>query len=463
MLDSAIEKAKEKLNNVTFYQGYQSENSPVDLPFASLLDYRLARYQDHRIRRSLASKGVALNSYDLFNPTDIASPDTKDIEVGYEETIVKTRDSKPCRTHCYSLIQHYGQIHKLVYQAAIRFLSIHRPDLIYIFNGRFYREKAIWKAAQDLGIAVNFIERFSPAWEDRYFEFEKPVHSVDYRCSIMTEFWKNFTKDGDEIYANSISDNWFLERLVGVGQTFTLNQSDSFVRAIGNRKLITFFHSSEDELFSTNLGSNTWNDQIAFLKELQGELSRTSEFHLLIRVHPNLRHKSAREIRRWQNFRNELNGPNVTFVMHDSSVKTYDILNKSDFVITFGSTIGVEAAFQGKPSLLVSRAFHESLGVVISVGNLADLTDTLRDGVSGDIISSLKQSTRYYGLFHAVGGKTFQNLERRNDKTQDPSFYFEKYKIGSAKWISAIRRFEGAVKKKVVPKIELECSCLGNV
>jgi hypothetical protein len=463
MLDSAIEKAKNEDNEVSFYQVYKSEDSSVDLPFASYLDYKLARYQDNRMRSALAERGVSLDEFDLLAPNASRIPNEKALEIGYEETIVKTRDSKPCRTHCAELIYHYGQTHQLVYEAAIRFLSLHRPDLVYIFNGRFYREKAIWRAAEDLGITVNFIERFSPAWVDRYFEFENAVHSIKYRCEIMMEFWDNYRATHGENLALSISDSWFANRTLGVGQSFTKDQSESFSRDKGNKKLITFFHSSEDELFSTDLGSNTWNDQIAFLRELHTELSKMDAFHLLIRVHPNLRHKSSREIQRWKIFQKELNQPNVTFVMHDSSVRTYDILRESDFVITFGSTIGVEASFAGKPSLLVSRAFHESLGVVLPIGNLVDLISILNDGVSQSILSKMKDSTRLYGLFHAIGGKSFQNLEHKTDKAQDPSFYFEKYKVGSMKVLSVIRRFEGALKKSRFSRLELDCSCIDGV
>ena len=119
LLDSAIEKAKNEDNEVSFYQVYKSEDSSVDLPFASYLDYKLARYQDNRMRSALAERGVSLDEFDLLAPNASRIPNEKALEIGYEETIVKTRDSKPCRTHCAELIYHYGQTHQLVYEAAI--------------------------------------------------------------------------------------------------------------------------------------------------------------------------------------------------------------------------------------------------------------------------------------------------------------------------------------------------------
>lgn len=460
LLDSAIQEASNQSSRVTFLQAYEHESSPVDLPLSSFLDYKLAKLQNQRINRALSNLGILLEEYSLFEPSENAGLSKTELEVGYEETIVKTRDSRPCKIHTKKLIEHYGLIYYLVYQKAFEFLKLHRPDWIFIFNGRFYREKAIWKAAQDLGIKVKFIERFSPAWEDRYFEFERPVHSIEYRCSIMRNYWAEFSSSKSESEAKNISEKWFLDRSQGVSQTFTKEQNLNFKRNTEIKTLVTFFHSSEDELFSTDLGSTTWNDQIEFLRKLQGELSDYSDLHLLIRVHPNLKHKSSREIMRWKEFQSESIRPNVTFVMQDSSIKTYDILKESDFVVTFGSTIGVEASFFGKPSLLVSRAFHESLNVVIPVNGMSELLKILNSGVNQAEISKLFDNTVQYGLFHALGGISFRHLKRKELRSQDPSFYLNGSRLGSWKLISFVRRFEGAIRKTFFPKVKLDCSCV---
>jgi len=43
-------------------------------------------------------------------------------------------------------------------------------------------------------------------------------------------------------------------------------------------------------------------------------------------------------------------------------VDSYDIVSAADVVLTFGSTIGIEAAYYGKPSILLGRAVYEDLG-----------------------------------------------------------------------------------------------------
>lgn len=460
LLDSAIELACEIDTEVTFLQAYESESHPIDLPFSSQLDYNLVKFLDSRIKGTLGKRGLQVHRYFSFDTGMRTELTATELQVGFEETIVKTRDSKPCIEHTYELTRHYALIHKLVYQEAIKFLNLHRPDCIFIFNGRFYREKAIWRAASDLGIKVKFIERLSPAWTDRYLEFEKPVHDIEYRCSIMRDFWAEYCSNRSEFEARRASENWFLERSQGISQAFTKQQNVNFQRSDKKRTLVTFFHSSEDELFSTNLGSNAWIDQITFLKELQRELSALKDIQLLIRVHPNLKNKSNREIIRWRELQSQSNRDNVIFVMHNSSINTYDILKESDFVITFGSTVGVEASFFGKPSLLVSKAFHESLNVVLKVNELSKLLLILRSGVTQKEISKLSANTAMYGLFHAFGGIRFRHLRGNYSGNADPTFYLNGFRLGSWKLISLVRLLEGAVRKKMFPKVKLDCSCV---
>jgi hypothetical protein len=463
LFDSAIESAKNKENQITFFQSYAWESTSVDLPISSYLDYKVAKIQDMRMSQKLRDRDLVLEQYSLIDSTLKFDLDEVDLKIGYEETIVKTRDSKPCRQHSDKLIQHFAHVHHSAYSQAITFLLLRKPDLIYIFNGRFYREKAIWRAALKLGIEVIFIERFSPGWEDRYFEFKKPVHNIEYRCSLMQEYWEKYCEEYGKEKAIEVSTDWFIGRSQGTNQSFTKDQILPFERGSEVKTLVTFFHSSEDELFTTDLGSVIWNDQIEFIKELSEMILVNKSIHLIVRLHPNLRYKSVREITRWRDFSSNINLSNVTFLMHDSAVKTYDLLQNSDLVLTFGSTIGVEASFIKKPSLLVSRAFHELLDVVQVIQGKSDLEVFLTEAVPNKVLEKYAYNTHTYGLFHATAGNKFRNLVRRADRVQDPSFCFGKYKIGSWKLISLIRRLEGLVRSTFWTRLDLTCSCPNNM
>jgi len=460
LLDSAIELASSGEAKVSFLQLYQSENSLIDLPISSFLDYSRAKWQDERIKQKMND--------DLFEilPLRLGVSGRAKVlgesarKVGLEETIVKTRDSRPCDIHAEPLIAHYAERYSSFYESAKTFLEEISPDLIYVFNGRFYREKAFWQAALDLGIAVNFIERFSPNWHDRYFEFEKPVHSIAYRCEVMKVFAEDFANTHGDTSTLEIAAKWFEDRVAGVGQNFTSKQNEVFKGSFPYSRQIVFFHSSEDELFTTDLGSSYWEDQISFLKEFIKYLETYPKVILIVRLHPNLAFKSPREIRRWKNFAKSVEASNVIFLMQDSPVRSYDLLKSSDCVITFGSTIGVEATHLKKPSFLVSRAFHEQLNVTRNVNKMHELIEEVLEPSKITSTKDLYKNTVPYGLFHAIGGIRFRHLTPNNRKIeQDQSFQLYGICLGTLRIISLIRRIEGALYKTLGFFARYDCNC----
>jgi hypothetical protein len=71
---------------------------------------------------------------------------------------------------------------------------------------------------------------------------------------------------------------------------------------------------------------------------------------LVIRLHPNLLHKSRREIAKWLFFTEKLaNDFSWIIILRPASkINSYSLLHKCAGVITVGSTIGVEAAYLEK-------------------------------------------------------------------------------------------------------------------
>ena len=459
LLDSALSASQDSESEIIFTQAYTPETSFMDLPLSSSADYLVAKIQDLRLSRMFKNSNFKLRNYSTYGNHKIIRLSEEDLKMGYEETITKTRDSKPCRIHAQNLISHYAKLHHLAYRESLSYLQEMQPDLVFIFNGRFYREKAIWRAARELGIQVHFIERFAPTWGNRYFEFQGPVHDIGYRCSLMKDFWTSFTEANGEEAARKIADKWFIDRSIGINQSFTADQTLDFRFEFGDKKVITFFHSSEDELFTTELGSALWDDQIIFLQALQEAFSKLNDFHLVVRVHPNLRHKSQREITRWRKFESDSRHFGSTFIMHDSPIKSYDLLNKSDYILTFGSTIGVEASFFGKPSVLVSRAFHENLEVVQSINDIRDLIETLTNGIPKTNLQRFQKNTGIYGLFHAAAGIRFRNLTSSDMPIQDPVFTYGGVNIKSFRIISLLRRLEGKIIRSLPIKFSLLCKC----
>jgi len=325
-------------------------------------------------------------------------------EVAYLELISIVRESNPVKDSYTTLIDSYKDTYKKTYASAKNLLEDVKPDKIYLYNGRFLQERAVWEASKNLGISVNFFEKFNPNWFDRYFIFEKPTHSPKYRSEIMESYFDNLA-DRDSNRVAKIGEKWFKDRIDGTTQNFTKLQKNNL--GLSHLKpYYVYFHSSEDELITSELISKNWGDQITALNCLIEVMSISKSFNLIIRLHPNLLHKSPREIENWISLVEKISTDHkwVRIVSSESEIDSYKLVNESLGVITVGSTIGVEGAFLGKKSVLLGTAFHEYMGITLNPSNKLELEKILNTDLTGAEILSIKKNALKYAIFHSVGG-----------------------------------------------------------
>lgn len=359
-------------------------------------------------------------------------------KVIFEQLVTELRDSKPCLSHNQKLIFSIKNTYNANLNRCSNFFRQNEFDYIIIFNGRFIKERSCWEAARNLKIKVKFIERFSPQWTDRYMLFELPVHSIEYRSKIMLDFYDS----SSDRSKNTIAKKWFNERIDGISQTFTANQTENFLNE-SKLKIVSFFHSSEDELFATDLGSNFWSDQMDFLKDLIQIVNQSSRYYLVIRLHPNLMNKSKKEINRWKVFSIENSSENIKFLLPEDPINSYSLIKNSEKVITFGSTIGVEAAYLNRLSILAGTAFHQTMGITLNVSNHNELVKAIKmEDFSNEVCDSQIKSLTY-GYFLSSGGTKFQNLVSNEKKlTQDGDFNYKGISFKKPRVVSLVFRIE---------------------
>ncbi len=123
--------------------------------------------------------------------------------------------------------------------------------------------------------------------------------------------------------------------------------------------------------------------------------------HVCIRQHPCERHAYARgtdDIAAWIS---ALGGelPNVHFIKADDSMSTYDLLSTTRLVVPHTSTIVLEAALRGIPSVLASRVYYEDHGFTWSCQNQAEFIERLEDGLAGRLTVSAEARDKAETLF----------------------------------------------------------------
>lgn len=302
---------------------------------------------------------------------------------------------------------------------------------------------------------VYYFETFNENWADRYFIFKKPTHSVSHRSKVMEEFSLSEEVKNQKKYKN-ISRSWFDQRIAGVTQSYTKHQmsSSKFSR---KKPYYVFFHSSQDELDMVGLTDGYWGNQMKILKILVLIFKAQSKYDLVLRIHPHLKYKSRRDQHIWSKIGKNLQTkyPWFTYFGPMNSVSSYDLVRQAQGVITSGSTIGVEAAYLKKSSILIGDAFHKSMGITINPKSIRELANLINH--STQITNSDKSfnAALRYGYFHSQGGLKFDFVEY-SGKNQ---YYVKSFRISYSWYLRAFRSLELRMASIYIKSKSRRCDC----
>jgi hypothetical protein len=251
-----------------------------------------------------------------------------------------------------------------------------RTDVLVLFNGRFVREHATAEAANLLGIKVIFHESSQPGTYS--ISYHKPHCSVgafkDYR-----EFSSVISSESE----TQIGNNWFEERISGrspASRRFQLRWKSSTdqLDAFKNAKYVAIFPTSDEEFLGL---SQEWDlptgmSQIEWIRSISLEIEKFG-FEIVIRLHPNLQHKSRTLLRQWL----QLEKSSKIRVIHPNApLNSYELVRNSELVITCGSTIAVEAAYMDIPVMSVGNGIYEQFGIVERFHNLNEISNFFSKG-----------------------------------------------------------------------------------
>jgi hypothetical protein len=257
----------------------------------------------------------------------------------------------------------------IVFERSKTIIRIIKPNGIYTFNGRFSVTKAITEAARLSNIKIFRHERASHF--SKYEIFEKPIQDFNYIETRINLLW-NRTKTQKKFLAGK---KFFIKKRNGEGigwHSFTRNQKKNLLPEFKKNKLIlTYFSSSEDEFeaFRDQYISGPWKDQISAMKDLVRIVDKYNNLHLIIRMHPNLVNKSGKQNKEWFG----LEGDSVSIIKPQQHIDSYALLDASSLILTFGSTIGIEAVFWKKISILLGPSAYQNSRAILKPKNKEEL------------------------------------------------------------------------------------------
>lgn len=310
------------------------------------------------------------------------------------------------------------------------------PDHIIFHNGRFAQYKPVLNLAQKYQIDFLCTESLILANGEirkNYYVNDIP-HSVIANQKKYDELWEKLASDpiGREKLARSFFENR-RQALYAGDKIYTLQQRLGRLPEDWNneKENIVIFNSSEDESCAVSEEydkSAVFSSQLAGIKTILSHYQRDSTKHFYLRIHPNLmmvKYKYHTEL-------NKLNYKNLTVIPADSSISTYSLLDKADKIIVFGSTVGVEASYWGKPVICLACALYKFMNIAYFPQNEIELWKYIDNPT---LVALYNEDVLKYGLFYMTDA---------HDTNQYVSNDFKIYKLNKEYKIPAYQTWCGS-------------------
>ena len=291
-----------------------------------------------------------------------------------------------------------------VAQKFSKFLDQTKPRAVIVFNGQFFPEATARYVAQQRGIRVITHEvGLQPA--SAFFTdgaaTAYPIHIPDefelneeqnakLDAYLAKRFQGDFTMAGIKFWAD----------MKGLDETF-LNKTARFKQVVPVFTNVIFDTSQPH-------ANTVFSDMFAWLDVVLEIIKGHPETLFVIRAHPDetrTRKESRETVQGWV----EANGmdklENVVFVAPKETLSSYELIQRSKFVMVYNSTIGLEASLMGKPVLCAGRARFTQYPTVFFPQTVAEQRSKMEEFLAAETIDvplEFKRNARrflYYQLF----------------------------------------------------------------
>lgn len=281
-------------------------------------------------------------------------------------------------------------------------------DLFILHNGRFAIFKPMLNIAQRNNIEYICTESFVDAkgFVSKDYYYNDIPHNISPRNTKYLEAWNDAKKRG--IDCEKIGKSFFERRRNAEGtgdKIYTAGQEkDCFIENWEETKEnIVIFNSSEDEFCAVSgdfENGRIFPTQIDGIKAILEHYQSDPTKHFYLRIHPNLIPvKYSYHLDLYK-----LDYPNLTVIPADSKISSYALLDKADKVITFGSTMGIEATYAHKPSICIGASFYERLNVAYHPKTIDEVWQYIDSSTLSNLYSENVLIYGYYfmGIYNGI-------------------------------------------------------------
>jgi hypothetical protein len=288
------------------------------------------------------------------------------------------RTPKPDLQKHRKLILNFFRAAIEAYLSMLHHLEDKKIELLYAYNGRFAPMRASIRAAEKLN--VNYFTHEIGIDLQKYIVYPNALpHSIKTNQDMIKTYWEATEPQLREANGKAFYQGQESGTLMGGHYDFTKNHQKGLLPSNWDtsKHNIAIFNSSEDEFASIGKEwqGGVYNSQFEGISKIAEALKSNQDIHIYLRMHPNLMNASQSIVKQFDG----LNSRNFTIIAPDSSISTYSLLNVAKKVITFSSSVGIEAAYRQKPTIILGRCFYQNLGSTYHPQNHQETLNLLLD------------------------------------------------------------------------------------
>ena len=334
---------------------------------------------------------------------DITSIEYDGFDIGwavYSSLVDRTMDVSPDLKKNRDLIRKLFLDSYRIYKSAVAHLEQGKYDRVYIFNGRYAGARPWIRACEKMGIPFYTHEKLCSPGRAVRWDCSIPHNPEPYRARIL-DFWE--TAKNNDLIVSEARD--FFEERPGGKMTGWVSFVGTQIRESlpldwdHARKNIVIFTSTEWEFIAVQdiINQSVFHSQEETYQHLIKEsLKRHQNLQFYIKVHPY----SDTDKQRWWEKEEYRKLKNCTIISPDSTVSSYAMLQACDTAITYISTIGIEATYWGKPSIVLGRSIYCGFDAVYEPKSSEEALAM----ICSDLIGKPQINALKYGAFMRCGG-----------------------------------------------------------
>jgi hypothetical protein len=279
-------------------------------------------------------------------------------------------------------------------------LETNRPERALIYNGRLSDSRPVWELVKSKGI--EFIAFEAVIGEERMYKsvfYNTTSHMIDTRTEMINKFWNDdsVSLEEKEYYGQLFFNKRRNSQIAGDRFVYTKNQKKGRLPSTWNEGVrnIVIFISSEDEwaaVWEETSKYNVFESQLEGIRYIVDKFGGKKNFNFYIRIHPGLAHIKYKYHTDLFDF---ASAENVFVIDAKSPISSYTLLDNAEKVIVLGSTIGIEAVYWNKPTILIGPADYYYLDACYIPADIASIDKLIDD----KLIPKDNQSALKYGYF----------------------------------------------------------------